>query len=229
MDSMGGPGRAGAGMSEGMGRDLVGLIRSMILTGDIPPGEKILPRVLQARFGVSHIPVREALRALEAEGLVVTVPRRGSTAAAVSMDELTDVYSLRRLLEPPLMRQAATQVHTAEEVRAAEAALARLEATDPADMEGFLAAHHDFHWVMIRAATGPLGRRLLDQLWVVSERYVRLGVSAFHVDQPARHDHRHLMDAYLAGDGDRAEEETSTHLRLVEATIRAHLRGPLSP
>lgn len=59
-------------VSAGLGRDLVRLVRSLILTGEIKPGEKILPRDIQARFGVSHIPVREALRALEAEGLVVT-------------------------------------------------------------------------------------------------------------------------------------------------------------
>jgi hypothetical protein len=66
-------------------------------------------------------------------------------------------------------------------------------------------------------------------LRVVAERYVLLGVPAFHVDQPARHDHRHLVDAYLAGDGDRVEEGTSSHVCLVEATIRAQLGGLSSP
>jgi DNA-binding GntR family transcriptional regulator len=210
------------GISEGLARDLVGLIRSLILTGAIAPGEKILPKQLQERFGVSHIPVREALRALEAEGLVVTIPRRGSTAAAVSLEELQEVYALRRLLEPPLMSEA-TRVRTATQVAAAQAALDRLERTDPADTEVFLAAHRDFHWSLIGPAVHPLGRRLLEQLWVVSERYVRLGVSAYHVDQPASHDHHHLIDAYIAGDAARAGQETTVHLHLVEATIREQL------
>jgi DNA-binding GntR family transcriptional regulator len=213
-------------VSKGLSRDLVGLIRSLILTGEIAPGEKILPKQIQERFGVSHIPVREALRTLEAEGLVVTVPRRGSTAAAVSMEELHEVYGLRRSLEPPLMAEA-TRIRTDRHVDAATAALSDLERTDPARTEAYLAAHRDFHWSLINPAVGPMTRRLLDQLQVVSERYVRLGVAAYHVDQPAHHDHRHLMEAYAAGDSSLVATETTKHLELVESTICEQLADQL--
>jgi DNA-binding GntR family transcriptional regulator len=209
-------------VSAGLGRDLVGLIRSLILTGGIAPGEKVLPRQLQERFGVSHIPVREALRTLEAEGLVVTVPRRGSTVAAVSLGELGEVYALRRILEPPVMAEA-TRRRTDDEVRAAREAFARLERADPRDLEAYLAAHREFHWQLIAPAVPPLTRRVLEQLWLVSERYVRLGVAAYHVDEPAHHDHGHLLDAYADGAVAAITTETADHLTLVEATIRAQL------
>jgi DNA-binding GntR family transcriptional regulator len=209
-------------VSAGLGRDLVGLIRSLILTGDIAPGEKILPKQLQERFGVSHIPVREALRTLEAEGMVVTVPRRGSSAAAVSLGELREVYALRRSLEPALMADA-TRLRTDGHAEAAREAYARLDRADPRDLDAYLAAHRDFHWVLIGPAVRPLTRRVLDQLWMVSERYVRLGVAAYHVDEPAQHDHHRLLDAYAEGDAAAADLETADHLTLVEATIRAQL------
>jgi DNA-binding GntR family transcriptional regulator len=214
-------------VSAGLGRDLVALIRSLILTGDIAPGEKILPKALQERFGVSHIPVREALRTLEAEGMVVTVPRRGSTAATVSVGELGEVYALRRALEPPLMA-AATRARTAQHVAAAREAFARLERADPRDLESYLAAHRDFHWQLIGPAVRPLTRRVLEQLWLVSERYVRLGVAAYHVDEPAHHDHHRLLDAYADGDVAAIDAETAHHLTLVEATIRAQVGDRLS-
>jgi DNA-binding GntR family transcriptional regulator len=211
-----------AAVSAGLGRDLVGLIRSLILTGDIAPGEKILPKQLQERFGVSHIPVREALRTLEAEGMVVTVPRRGSTAATVSLAELQEVYALRRSLEPPLVADA-TRLRTEGDVAAAREAFARLERSDPRHLDAYLAAHRDFHWRLIGAAVRPLTRRMLDQLWIVSERYVRLGVAAYHVDEPAHHDHHRLLDAYAEGDAVVIAAEAADHLTLVEATIRAQL------
>lgn len=209
-------------VSAGLGRELVGLIRSLVLTGVIAPGEKILPKELQARFGVSHIPVREALRALEAEGLVVTIPRRGTTAAQVSLGELRDVYAMRRLLEPPLMAEAA-RLRNPGTVPAAEAARSHLAAESAADVESFLTRHREFHWLLIQPAVQPVGRRLLEQLWLVSERYVRMSVAAFGTDELAGHDHDTLLDAFAAGDADLAARETVHHLDLVEHTIIAAL------
>ena len=75
-------------------------LRERILVGDIEPGGRINVRQLEQHFGVSHIPIREAIHRLEAEGLVVNVPRRGAIAAGVSLKELDEIYDLRRILEP---------------------------------------------------------------------------------------------------------------------------------
>lgn len=205
-------------MSAGLGRDLVGLIRSLILTGDIAPGDKILPKDVQERFGVSHIPVREALRTLEAEGLVVTVPRRGTTAAQVSLAELREVYAMRRLLEPPLMAEAARQ-RSPQQVVAAETARRRLAAESSDDVEGFLARHREFQQILLEPAVQAVGRRMLDQLGMIAERYVRMSVASFNADKLSSHDHDSLLDAFVAGDAELAARETLHHLDLVESTI----------
>jgi DNA-binding GntR family transcriptional regulator len=132
------------------------------------------------------------------------------------------VYALRRSLEPPLVADA-TRLRTEGDVAAAREAFARLERSDPRHLDAYLAAHRDFHWRLIGAAVRPLTRRMLDQLWIVSERYVRLGVAAYHVDEPAHHDHHRLLDAYAEGDAVVIAAETADHLTLVEATIRAQL------
>ncbi|NMH95745.1 GntR family transcriptional regulator [Pseudonocardia sp. K10HN5] len=224
---MAGKGDGAHPVSAGLGRDLVGLIRSLILTGAITPGEKILPKQIQERFGVSHIPVREALRALEAEGLIVTVPRRGTTAAQVSLGELREVYALRRLLEPPLMAEA-VRLRSSEAAAAAQAARRRLAAESAADLDAFLARHREFHWALIQPAVQPVGRRILEQLWVVSERYVRMSVAAHRADVKAAHDHDTLLEAFVSGDADLAARETVHHLDLVESTIVEALTPDLS-
>jgi DNA-binding GntR family transcriptional regulator len=205
-------------MSAGLGRDLVGIIRSLILTGEIAPGEKILPKDLQERFGVSLIPVREALRALETEGLIVTIPRRGTTAALVSLDELHEVYAMRRLLEPPLMARAVT-LRGPEQISAAQIARRRLAAESSSDIEPWLNRHREFHWLLIEPAVQGVGRRILEQLGAIAERYVRMSVASLNADKMASHDHDALLDAFVAGDSDRATRETLHHLDLVESTI----------
>ena len=205
-------------VSAGLGRDLVPLLRSLILTGAIKPGEKILPKDIQARFGVSHIPVREALRALEAEGLVVTVPRRGTTAAEVSLAELHEVYAMRRLLEPPLMAQAVLS-RTDEQVAAAAAARRRLAAESGSDVYSWLESHQAFHRLLIEPAVHGVGRRVLDQLATVAERYVRMSVASLNADVLSAHDHDTLLEAFVAQDAGLAERETLHHLELVESTI----------
>src|SRR6266542_3701628 len=98
-------------------------LRSALLTGDIQPGERIRVTALEKRFGVSHIPIREALRRLETEGLVVTLPQRTAVAAGVDLDGL---YDLRRMIEGEVAERAAERM-TPEALASLREALAALE------------------------------------------------------------------------------------------------------
>src|SRR5256714_15669655 len=81
-------------------------LRSALLTGDIQPGERIRVAALEKRFGVSHIPIREALRRLETEGLVITLPQRTAVAAGVDLADLDGLYDLRRMIEGEVAERA---------------------------------------------------------------------------------------------------------------------------
>src|SRR5919204_3032025 len=101
-------------------------LRSALLTGDIQPGERIRVTALEKRFGVSHIPIREAIRRLETEGLVVTLPQRTAVAAGVDLADLEGLYDLRRMIEGEVAERAVERM-TPEALEKLRAALAALE------------------------------------------------------------------------------------------------------
>jgi DNA-binding GntR family transcriptional regulator len=195
-------------------------LRQEILTGRIPPGERILVGDVERRFGVSHIPIREALRRLEAEGLVVTTPQRATLASGVALDDLAGLYDLRRIIEITVARRAVDYVGEAE-IAAVRDALARLEAAaaDPSSSD-FWERHREFHWALLAPGGSDWIARVLDQLWQRAERYVRLFASMVgSIDAPMR-EHRELVEAYARRDGDVLAELLLQHLTATELAVR---------
>ena len=196
-------------------------LRERILLGRIEPGGRINVRQLEQHFGVSHIPIREAIRRLEAEGLVVNVPRRGAVAAGVSLNELYDIYDLRRIIEPPVAERAVAAMSSADFdlITVAYDALAAAE-RGPSGID-FSTAHWDFHWHVLRPGSTDEIERLLHRLWRVADRYVRLtrGVA---ID--AAHDQHHqLYDACANRDSAAASDILERHLHLTGDALRSQL------
>src|SRR5690242_17306398 len=79
--------------------DVTVRLRRALLAGEIRPGERINVAELEKSFGVSHIPIREAVRRLETEGLIVALPQRAAVAADVDLRDLGGLYDLRRIVE----------------------------------------------------------------------------------------------------------------------------------
>jgi DNA-binding GntR family transcriptional regulator len=197
-------------------------LRTALLTGDIQPGERIRVTALEKRFGVSHIPIREALRRLETEGLVVTLPQRAAVAAGVALEDLTGIYDLRRIIETQVARRAVEQM-TDEQVELVKAALAELEEAAPRpDSPLFWERHRDFHWAVLEPGANAWVRRMVDQLWLAAERYVRLFVSET-LDR-AMQEHRELAAACRTRLPDRVEEVLLRHLDNSERAIREGLQ-----
>lgn len=193
-------------------------LRDQILSGLIKPGGRINVRQLEAVYGVSHIPIREALRRLEGEGLVVNVPNRGVVAADVSLRELDEIYDLRRIVEPTVVRRAVEKVDedALADIHRAYENLEIAEA-NPGD-ESFSTAHWDFHWSLLKpGATGEV-ERLVQRLWRVADRYVMLTrASAVAV---AHEQHLHLCEAFERGDPADAADILERHLHLTGDALR---------
>src|SRR5918994_544887 len=102
-------------------------LRRALLAGDIKPGERIKVAALEKSLGVSHIPIREAVRRLETEGLIVTLPQRAAVAAAADLDDLAGLYGLRRIIECGVIRRSVESM-TDEQVERVRSALDALEA-----------------------------------------------------------------------------------------------------
>jgi len=193
-------------------------LRRALLAGDIKPGEPIRVAQLEKSFGVSHIPIREAVRRLEAEGLIVAEPQRAAVAAGVDLEDLGGLYDIRRIIECEVIRRSVARM-TEEQVERVQEALLALEAVaQDHDSPEFWDLHMDFHWALLEPGATPWVRRVLDQVWLASQRYVRLFVSATFDD--AMRDHRELLEACEARDDERAEAILRRHLDRTELAVR---------
>ena len=199
-------------------------IRREILTGRIRPGERIRLRTLEELLGVSHIPIREALRRLEGEGLVQNVPQRGALATSVSAVEVAEVYDLRRIIESTVAERAIPKI-TSERLGLIGQAFERLNAVPGGwGSSEFPEAHRRFHWLMLEPGGTPLIERQLTQLWQMSERYVRLAVVVGKGGPVAESQHFRLFAACRARDVDRFRRELRAHLTNTETRVLKALR-----
>ncbi|MPZ95592.1 MAG: GntR family transcriptional regulator [Propionibacteriales bacterium] len=196
-------------------------IRDDILHGRLRPGQRVMVAALAKELGVSHIPVREAIRRLEAESLITTVPHRSTVVADVRLGELHEIYDLRRLIEGDTVTRAAS-AYRDEDLVTIDAAIARLLGADPEDLEGdFWDAHKAFHWAVLQPAMDPWRQRLLGQLWQSAERYHRMFTLVFGSLADAHAEHKHLAEAAHHGDPEQMRTILTTHLHHTESTVVA--------
>ncbi len=200
-------------------------LRQAIITGTIRPGERIRVADLERKFGVSHIPIREALRRLQSEGFVEISPRRATIAAGVDLADLANIYDLRRIIEVEIGRRAVARM-TKSDIEAARRALESFQAVanDPSSA-AFWERHRDFHWSLIAPAANPTVQRILDHLWQSSERYVRLFVSTFATMDTVMDLHVELYEACAGGDVSTFEKALTRHLAETEKTVREGFRS----
>jgi DNA-binding GntR family transcriptional regulator len=197
-------------------------LRRDLVTGGIPPGEPIRVAPLEERFGVSHIPIREALRQLEAEGLVVSMPQRGAVAASVSLEEIGEIWDLRRLLEGQVVNRAARAATDADREAVREAVEAmRVEAEADINSLTFRESHTAFHRALVAPGSTRWIQDVLDRLWQGSERYIGLFTSFFPlVYDEFMKGHYELVEVFGEGDGDAMEKLLIEHIGHTEVDVR---------
>lgn len=189
-------------------------IRRSILSGVLLPGQELALRELAARLGVSTIPVREALRRLEGQGLLVASSRRSSRVAPLDAADLHGIYRLRLALEPEIAGRSCLLLGDLEldELDAMAASLGDGQRGE----EEIYRAHHDLHLRLLAPAATAWDVRTLENLWRAAERYLRLAFGARddRGDEHHRREHAHveLLGAFRSRDPE-----------LVEAFVRRHL------
>jgi DNA-binding GntR family transcriptional regulator len=174
---------------------------------------------------VSRLPVREALRRLESEGLVVLRPRRGYVVASLDLDEINDVLDLQATLEARAAHYA-TRAKSDAVLRDLEACLARLDEVtshSPVDVDAFAALNLQFHDLLLESSGRPFLCRMLRLLRTNAERYARTA-AGMQVDlRASQSEHRRIDDAYRAGDADRVAELCRQHRNATRRRLVAHL------
>lgn len=150
-------------------------IRRAILDGRMAPGMVASLAMLSQELGMSAIPVREALRALEAEGLIVLRPNRRAVVAPMSVRELEDIYRTRGVYEVELAVRSAAH-YSVQIVRRLEDLIDAISSESVPETR--MELHSEFHELLVTPAASDFDWRLLRIIWRASERYVRFNLNA---------------------------------------------------
>ncbi|WP_114389722.1 GntR family transcriptional regulator [Notoacmeibacter marinus] len=187
-----------------IGRELA----DRIVTGRIEAGARLRQDHLAEEFGTSHVPVREAFRRLEAQGLVVSEPRRGVRVAGFTQEEVREVAEMRAVLEALALRNAAPHLTGAILDAAEEATRAGDRARD---VESWEEANRNFHRLILTPCDMPRLLQAIDDLHTASARFLFSGWRA-EWDTPTDRDHRAILNALRAGDADGAARLLARHV-----------------
>ncbi len=191
-------------------------MREAILTAALPPGTRLRQEKLAEAFGTSRIPVREALRALEYEGLVTSLPYRGFTVTELDADDIEEVYDLRVLLESHAVRLAVPLI-TDEDLAALERLYAEMRDAEQGDQQ--LAARERFYIRLYSISGRPRLVSLIARLRKEVARSLR-----WPTLQHAPEHHEQFFEAIRSGDADGAASRLANHYRRVATLIRRYLR-----
>jgi DNA-binding GntR family transcriptional regulator len=198
-------------------------LRSAILRGEIPAGEATTQVSLARELDVGRTPLREALRMLQREGLVISEPNRRVRIAELSGDDAEELYIMRIALEAVAIRITVPTLtsHSFAELEGYMAQMDHYMRVD--DLPGMRAPHHAFHHLLV-AAAGPRVSDMIAQLFDHAERYrLAFGATEPGVLDERRAEHRALIDAAAAGDADLAALRLSEHYARTAALVFAAL------
>ena len=189
-------------------------IRDRILRGAYPEGEPLRQDAIAEEMGVSRIPIREALRQLEAEGLVAFSPHRGAVVSSLSLDEIEEVFELRADIESRLLRRAIPLLDEDSLARAAEVLLRYERALRAHDVAEYGKMNWQFHSTLYDAADRPVALGIVQRLHQQADRYLRMQLALTHGEHRANEEHRAILDAARKHD-----------VRRGTALLREHILG----
>lgn len=183
------------------------VVKSAILNGQFRPGEALVESDLASRLGVSKTPVREALKSLEATGLVAIRPYTGVTVRVFSDDDAVAIYDMRLLLEPEAVRRS---VASGADLSEADTALARAASAQSGSERSM--ANRDFHRALYRHCGNPLLVHTLDglrdQIALISAGSWARQASWFQEAE----EHAHILEVARSGDSEGAGRLVRDHV-----------------
>lgn len=198
------------------------VLRAAIVRGILPGGMPLRQDEISASLNVSHIPVREAFRQLEAQGLVRIYPNRGAVVTKLSLEEMEDIMDVRALLEVGALR-VAIPIMTQETLDTAQAIIDEtLEETEPNRLEELNSC---FHFTLYEPVQNQMLFRLIEQMHANIDRYIRVYYSDPAYYTISKTQHLELLDACRARDTERACDILYKHIADTKALLEPRLRS----
>jgi DNA-binding GntR family transcriptional regulator len=201
---------------------LVENLRDEIVRGDLVPGQRLRLADIATRFDVSTVPVREALRDLEAEGLVTSFPHRGAVVTELSADDLKDIYDIRATLEEMAARLAVP--HMTAATLAELTSLVDEMDTHLDDVVSLVRLNHQFHLTLYAASGRTHLCELNRMLRYRTQHYLQAFVNDLGGMPRAQAEHRAILEACERGDADQAANMIHNHVAEVGDAIIEYVR-----
>jgi DNA-binding GntR family transcriptional regulator len=196
-------------------------LREAILRGIFKEGESLRQDEIATEFGVSRIPVREALKQLEAEGLVSLQRNRGATVAILSPTEAQEIFEIRSSLETKALELAIPNLKTEDLEKATEILIATDRATE---VVSWGQLNWEFHTILYAPCNRPRLLGMLKTLHINIDRYVRLQMSEMNYLQQSQKEHDRILDACMRRDIPDAIEQLKKHIDIAGQELANYLR-----
>jgi len=200
-------------------------LKEDIVTVRLRPGQQLNPAELARRFGVSKTPVREALHALQREGLIHIIPRAGYFVTPVTIEDVRNIFQLRLILEAASAQLAAQSI-TEEELDALEELSSRYKSGDVESYRRFLAENKEFHLRVARATGNDLLVEVLSTLLDKMQRLLFMRLDSQNSADEMIEEHRQLIRALRQRDEIGAREAMTKALqRARDAVLQSIANG----
>jgi DNA-binding GntR family transcriptional regulator len=200
------------------------ILRERILVGELAEGTALRQAALAAELGVSRIPIREALRQLEAEGLVTFRPHVGASVSSLSLPEIKELFSLRALIETDVLGRAVGRLAPEDLERAEEVLEVFEEAFDRGDVAAWGTLNWEFHSALYSVALQPVTMNVMEALHWQAERYTRALLALTQWGSSSMAEHRQLLDLVREEDGRGAQDLLRRHILVAGESLVSFLR-----
>ena len=207
-------------------RDVVfNTLRRAILKGELSPGERLMEIQLAQRLGVSRTPVREAIRKLELEGLVLMIPRKGAEVAKITVSDLEDVLEVRTALEELAVRNACTNITDKQLQELKRAAAEFKQSLAGEDLTAYVHADMKFHEIIYRATDNQRLIQMLNNLREQMYRYRMEYLKDKKTHKPLLDEHEAIVRALQKRSKEEAGEAIRNHIENQKKSIINSLTG----
>jgi DNA-binding GntR family transcriptional regulator len=196
-------------------------LRDQIIRGEIQEGAQLRQDVIATQFQVSRIPVREALRQLDAEGLITIVPNRGAVVPELSPDDIEELFAIRALLEPEVLKVSIPHLKLAEFTKA-EAVLKKFsqELKREEHIAGWGVLNSEFHSILYSGANRPRFMSVIRNVNHNGERYTRLQLYLTHGMKRANEEHHHILELCRKRDVEAACRLLRQHIQYAGQSLK---------
>lgn len=187
-------------------------LKRQILVGEIRPGTRMMEIELADDMGVSRTPVREAIRKLEKEGLVIIEPRRGAYASDASIKDMVDILETRQYLEGAAALMATKRITEEQKVLLEKVTDEYKEAVESENTEEIIRLDEIFHKLIVKSSGNSAMIQIMSQVQELSLRFRYIYYEDFSRYKNMPLAHKDILDAIVSGDGELARKTANDHV-----------------